>query len=339
MIAQLKCIYFNASSMSNKQEELEAIVQQENYDLGATTEMPWWDDLHNWSAAMDGYELFRRDRQGRRGGGVALYVRECFDCLELDDGNDRVECFWVRIRGKANKADIMVGVCYRPPNQDEEADEIFSKQLGEVSQVLALVLVGEFNLPDVCRNAAERKQSRRFPQCVEENFLTQLVREPTTEGAPLDLLFVNREGLVGDVMVGGCLGHSNHKMIEFWIQGEVRRGVSRTATLDFWRADFGLFRRLVDRVPWEAVLKGKGVQEGWAFFKKEILKAQEQAIPMCRKTSQRGRRSAWLNRELWLELQEKKRVYDLWKKGQATQEDYKDVMRLCREKIRRAKPN
>ncbi|KAK4826807.1 hypothetical protein QYF61_011615 [Mycteria americana] len=35
--------------------------------------------------------------------------------------------------------------------------------------------------------------------------------------------------------------------------------------------------------------------------------------------------------------QEKGRVYDLWKKGQATQEDYKDVVRLCREKIRRAK--
>ncbi|KAK4808498.1 hypothetical protein QYF61_009824 [Mycteria americana] len=35
---------------------------------------------------MDGYKLFGRDRQGRRGGGVALCVRECFDCLELDDG-------------------------------------------------------------------------------------------------------------------------------------------------------------------------------------------------------------------------------------------------------------
>jgi len=41
----------------------------------------WWDDSHNWSAAVDGYELFKRDRQGRRGNGVALYVRECFDCL------------------------------------------------------------------------------------------------------------------------------------------------------------------------------------------------------------------------------------------------------------------
>ncbi|PKU33451.1 contactin-associated 3 [Limosa lapponica baueri] len=32
---------------------------------------------------------------------------------------------------------------------------------------------------------------------------------------------------------------------------------------------------------------------------------------------------------------ELRRVYDLWKKGQATQEGYKDVVRLCREKIRR----
>ncbi|KAK4826490.1 hypothetical protein QYF61_009563 [Mycteria americana] len=117
----------------------------------------------------------------------------------------------------------------------------------------------------------------------------------------------------------------------------IRRGVSRTATLHFWGADCGLFRRLVDRVPWEAVLKGKGVQVGWTFFKKEILKAQEQAVPMCRKTSQQGRRPACLNRELWLELRKKRRVYDLWKKGQATQENHKDVVRLCREKIRSTK--
>jgi len=64
---------------------------------------------------MDSYKLFMRDRQGRRGGGVPLYVRECFDCLELDDGNDRVEHLLVGIRGKANKADITVGVCYTQP--------------------------------------------------------------------------------------------------------------------------------------------------------------------------------------------------------------------------------
>ena len=40
----LKCIYTNARSMSNKQEELEAIVRQANYDLVAITET-WWDPL------------------------------------------------------------------------------------------------------------------------------------------------------------------------------------------------------------------------------------------------------------------------------------------------------
>ncbi|KAK4830538.1 hypothetical protein QYF61_011676 [Mycteria americana] len=251
----------------------------------------------------------------------------------------RVECLWVRIRGKANKADIVVGVCYRPPNQDEETDELFYKQLGEASRSLALVLVGDFNLPDVCwkYNTAERNQSRRFLERVADNFLTQLVSEPTREGAPLDLLFTNREGLVSDVMVGGCLGQSDHEMIEFLIRGEAARGVGKTATLEFRRADFGLFRRLVDRVPWEAALMGKGVQEGWTFFKEEVLKAQERAVPRCQKTSRRGRRPAWLTRELWLELRRKRRVYDLWKKGRATQEDYRGVARLCREKTRRAK--
>ena len=32
---------------------------------------------------MDGYKLFRRDRQGRRGGVVDLYVRESFSVITL----------------------------------------------------------------------------------------------------------------------------------------------------------------------------------------------------------------------------------------------------------------
>ena len=108
---------------------------------------------------MDGYKLFRRDRQGKRGSGVAIYVGDCFSCIEIDNCDDKVECLWVTTRGKANKADILLRLCYRPPNQDEEADEVFYKRLAEVSQSLVLVLVGDFKLPDICLkyNTAERK--------------------------------------------------------------------------------------------------------------------------------------------------------------------------------------
>ncbi|KAK4829878.1 hypothetical protein QYF61_007270 [Mycteria americana] len=88
------------------------------------------------------------------------------------------------------------------------------------------ILVEDFNLRDVCwkYNKAERKQSRRFLECVEDNFLTQLVSQPASEGAPLDL-FTNREGLVGDVTVGGHLGHSDREMIEFSILREANQAI------------------------------------------------------------------------------------------------------------------
>ena len=97
-------------------------------------------------------------------------------------------------RGKACRSDILVGFCYRPPNQDEEKDEAFCEQLAEVARSPALVLMGDFNFSDICwkYNTAQRKQSKRFLECVVDCFLMQLVQEPTRGGALLDLLFTNR---------------------------------------------------------------------------------------------------------------------------------------------------
>ncbi|KAJ7419656.1 rna-directed dna polymerase from mobile element jockey-like [Pitangus sulphuratus] len=77
-IIQLNCIYSNASCMATKQEELEVIVQQENYNTVARIKT-WWDDFHNWSAAMDFYEPFRRDKQKKRGSGIVLTGTSFYD--------------------------------------------------------------------------------------------------------------------------------------------------------------------------------------------------------------------------------------------------------------------
>ncbi|KAF1512409.1 putative RNA-directed DNA polymerase from transposon X-element, partial [Eudyptula albosignata] len=79
------------------------------------------------------------------------------------------------------------------------------------------------------------------------------------------------------------------------------------------------------------------VQEGWTFLRKEVLKEQEQAVSICHKKNGQGRRPAWLNMELLLGLRKKRRVYHLWKKGQATQGEYRDLVRSCREEMRKAK--
>ena len=116
---------------------------------------------------------------------MALYIKDCFDAEELGVGNDKVECLWIRIRGKASRGDILVAVCYRLPNQDEEKDKAFYEQAAEVAQSPALILMADFNFPDRrCKyNTVQRKQSKRFLECVEDSFLTQLVEEPTRGGA------------------------------------------------------------------------------------------------------------------------------------------------------------
>ncbi|KAJ7422298.1 hypothetical protein WISP_38572 [Willisornis vidua] len=103
----------------------------------------------------------RTDRVGEMEGW--LYMLESLDSVELEVSNDQVKCLWTRIRGKANKVDNLLGVCYRPLKQDDEGDELFYKQLADVSKSPALVLMSDFNLPDICweLNIAEKRQSRR----------------------------------------------------------------------------------------------------------------------------------------------------------------------------------
>lgn len=88
--------------MDNKKQELETTVQQEHYGI-ATFTKAWWDYSLDWSAAMEGYKLFRRGRQGRIGIGVALYVRECFDSVELSAENEKVRFLWVKIGGRPTR--------------------------------------------------------------------------------------------------------------------------------------------------------------------------------------------------------------------------------------------
>lgn len=73
------------------------------------------------------------------------------------------------------------------------------KWLTEVTSVLALALMGEFTFMDVCWkfNTAERGQSRRFLS--EWKISSWLHMWACWDSGLTDLLFANKEGLVGDV--------------------------------------------------------------------------------------------------------------------------------------------
>ncbi|GAB0204921.1 mitochondrial enolase superfamily member 1 [Grus japonensis] len=213
------------------------------------------------------------------------------------------------------------------------------RQIRAASHSQALILMGDFNHPNICwrDNTARHKQSRRFLECIGDKFLLQVIEEPTRRGAVLHFVLTNKEGLVGNVKFKGSLGCSRHEMLEFKIFSTVRRANSILTTLDFRRADFCLFRDLFGRVPWHKALEGRRPQESWLIFKDHLLQAQERYVPTKRKSGKSIRRPAWINRELLHKLKHKKKAYRGWKQGQVAWEEYRETVRAARDQVRKAK--
>ena len=153
----------------------------------------------------------------------------------------------------------MVGVYYRLPDQEELIDEAFFLQLQEASRSQALVLLGDFNHPDICwkSNTASCRQSSRFLECIEDNFLSQVISTPTRGDAILDLVVTNASELVGDVNIRGSLGCRDHALVELMLLRETGITKSIVRTLNVRRANFQLFKEIVRRTPWETVLRDR----------------------------------------------------------------------------------
>lgn len=82
---------------------------------------------------------------------------------------------------------------------------------------VALVLLGDLSFPDMCweYHTATTRKSEKFLKDSENNFQSQVLSEPAGKGALLDLFFEKRDSLLRKMIVGACLGHSDHEIVEF----------------------------------------------------------------------------------------------------------------------------
>ena len=94
-------------------------------------------------------QLFRTDRQSRRGGGTAIYLK---DSIRVSLVTDPVlvavpESTWVRIH--CPNRDTLVGVVYRPPTPAHHYDLALVEAIRKLDhyQHMRIVLMGDFNTP------------------------------------------------------------------------------------------------------------------------------------------------------------------------------------------------
>ncbi|KAJ7395040.1 adaptin ear-binding coat-associated protein 1 [Pitangus sulphuratus] len=266
---------------------------------------------------------------------------EALGYTELTSGNGTAESLWVRIKGQTNNADVIVGVWYRPPDWGNDTNKLFFEELRDTSKSTAFVLMGHFSLSEINweHHRSGTTWARRFLKDMDDNFMKQVLRDPTWKGALLDLLLVNRVDLLRKVEIGGHLGHSDHKVIEFKISVDRRKSASKTSTLDMRRAAFRLLRELLSKVPWENVFADAGIHQCWSLFKHHLLRHRSRQFPDDGSQAGEARRLVWLSRNLHLEIRQNKKVYAQWKQGQVMWEEFRDAACTVGRKLVRPKLN
>ena len=129
--------------------------------------------MHNYS--LKGYQRFRKDREVRRGGGVALYIKQSIQAHEfqIDNVVDTDEDIWcnILIRGEQ----FTVGVVYRCPSTSKEHNVILHNVISHVSRN-DCVIMGDFNHEDIRWNSLDScDDGKAFFMLVQDCFLAQHV--------------------------------------------------------------------------------------------------------------------------------------------------------------------
>ena len=142
--SEIKCVCLNARSIINKKTELNIMVDDIKPHIIGITESWANNDITNAELGLEGYVMFRKDRIGRRGGGVLLYIKDTIPAYEvqLQEEADCNEAIWCNL--VTGHTTVIIGVVYRCPNITKQNNEKNHNAINEVSKG-DCIIVGDFN--------------------------------------------------------------------------------------------------------------------------------------------------------------------------------------------------
>ena len=123
-----------AINLTKSLNELNIMVEDIDPHIIGITESWANTDITDAELGLTGYVMFRRDRIGRRGGGIILYVKESIQAYEikLESEADYDEAVWCKIVSGNSK--LTIGLVYRSPNINEEDNTKIQNAIKEVSK-------------------------------------------------------------------------------------------------------------------------------------------------------------------------------------------------------------
>ncbi|GBM85279.1 hypothetical protein AVEN_84105-1 [Araneus ventricosus] len=126
-------------------------VASDDQDVILITETWLCEDIDSLELFGDRYQVFRRDRGSssdscRRGGGVLIAVKKCFNPCILDLPGSNLEAVWLSIKLN-HRQKMLVCVVYFPPSSRADTYAEFFDCFENFGFFDNILICGDFNLP------------------------------------------------------------------------------------------------------------------------------------------------------------------------------------------------
>ena len=142
--AGYRCVCLNARSIINTKNELNIMVEDIDPHIIGITESWANTDITDAELGLTGYVMFRRDRKGRRGGGVILYIKVYIQAneIKLESVASYDKAVWCKIFSGNSK--LTIALDYLNPNINKEFDTKIQNAINDVSKPECIIM-GDFN--------------------------------------------------------------------------------------------------------------------------------------------------------------------------------------------------
>lgn len=323
----------NVRSYMPKKDTVVSILDDNNTDMAIFTESWLSSDINDTELlqANSPYTAFRRDRNGRKGGGVLVFTKSNIPSYQLPN-NCAHEILCVHF-SVPSRTYVLIS-CYRPPDSDSSfTNELHSVLLDITFKFprASYILCGDFNFPEInwVNLTASSRQSKDFLDLALNFNLTQTVNFPTRGTNTLDLVLTSHpENIESLSPVDGLSDHSI-VLFNLNISAPIRQR-SIKLIRDYSKADTSRINSELNTFfeYLKETAYTRSVDENWRLYKQKLLSLISNYVPLVCIRGEMGR--PWYTNLLKKLAQKKKRLFKVAKKS-GTAPKWKNYFNCLRE--------
>ena len=267
----LKIIYTNVDGIISKRLELTDMLREKKPMVFCMVETKVKKEIDLELFGWKDYNIWRKDRVGKFGGGVCILVHKCLRVKKLETETDRAEVLAVEITTEEDEK-ITVVAAYVAPYTGAwtrtEHEEMRNETLAILERLLRgsnrILLCGDFNCKEVDWEGMESRCEEgswgdKVFEMMTENALFQHIKVPTRERGDdnpsrLDLVFTKKEEEMGNIEIESPLGRGDHVVVvcDVWLRYGMEGESQKTAIekFNFKKADVEKMRKYFRERKW-----------------------------------------------------------------------------------------